>query len=323
MNAKLTKPSIVFFGTPEFAAAQLQAILEAEIPVKAVVTAPDKPAGRGKKMQQSAVKALAIKKGLNLLQPPNLKHPDFINTLRAMNADIFVVVAFRMLPAEVWKMPRLGTFNLHASLLPQYRGAAPINRAIMNGENESGITTFLLDEKIDEGSILMQKRMSIAADETAGNLHDRMMEAGKQLVVDTLYGLANNDLSPQPQTRNQKLFMAPKLFKEDCRINWKNDLTTVYNQIRGLSPYPGAFTTLINKVSGQELVLKIFQSEIDMERNMGELYTLLTDQKSFIKIIHPDGALALKEIQTPGKRSMSVQDFLNGFDLKGSWKVDV
>jgi len=321
-NAK-PKPSIIFFGTPEFAASQLIAILDAEIEVKAVITAPDKPAGRGKKLQQSAVKTLAIKEGLTLLQPPNLKHPDFISSLQAMNADIFVVVAFRMLPAEVWKIPPMGTFNLHASLLPQYRGAAPINRAVMNGETKSGLTTFLLNDKIDEGSILKQKQMSIAADETAGSLHDRMMHAGKTLVVETIYGLASKRLSPQPQQMSEKLLKAPKIFKEDCRINWKNDLKTIYNQIRGLSPYPGAFTVLINKVSGQELVLKIFQSELHLGQNTTGFYTLKADQKSNLIIIHPEGDLVLKEVQIPGKRPMPARDFLNGFDMSGSWKVEV
>jgi len=321
MNAISTTPSVIFFGTPEFAAAQLKAILEAAIPVKAVVTAPDKPAGRGKKMQQSAVKKLAAEKGLAVLQPRNLKDQAFLTELAHFNADIFVVVAFRMLPELVWKMPLLGTFNLHASLLPQYRGAAPINRVIMNGETETGLTTFLLNDKIDEGNILLQKRMPIARDETAGSLHDRMMELGKGLVVETVKGLANNGLSPKPQAEAGKLQSAPKIFKEDCRIDWNNDLITIYNQIRRLSPYPAAFTMLINKGLGEELLLKVYEADIVQAPSAMEKFQLVTDNKSFIKVSHPEGFLILKQIQAPGKKVMQVRDFLNGFQLTGNWQI--
>jgi methionyl-tRNA formyltransferase len=323
MNKFSTNPSVVFFGTPEFAAAQLEALLEAKILVKAVVTAPDKPAGRGKKLQQSAVKSLAIEKGLKILQPLNLKDQTFLKLLEELNADLFVVVAFRMLPVEVWKMPPLGTFNLHASLLPQYRGAAPINRAIMNGETETGLTTFLLNDKIDEGSIILQHRMPIAADENAGSLHDRMKEAGKVLVVKTVFGLADGSLTTTPQAKisASQLKLAPKIFKADCVIDWSKSLSEVNNQIRGLSPYPAAFTTLINMVSGQQVLIKIYQAEILREAHAGENYLLHTDNKSYLKVSHPEGFLALKEIQLPDRRAMKIHDFLNGFKLEGIWKV--
>jgi len=226
-----------------------------------------------------------------------------------------------MLPELVWKMPLLGTFNLHASLLPQYRGAAPINRVIMNGETETGLTTFLLNDKIDEGNILLQKRMPIARDETAGSLHDRMMELGKGLVVETVKGLANNGLSPKPQAEAGKLQSAPKIFKEDCRIDWNNDLITIYNQIRGLSPYPAAFTMLINKGLGEELLLKVYEADIVQAPSAMEKFQLVTDNKSFIKVSHPEGFLILKQIQAPGKKVMQVRDFLNGFQLTGNWQI--
>ena len=323
MNKFSTNPSVVFFGTPEFAAAQLDALLKAEIKVKAVITAPDKPAGRGKKLQQSAVKSLALEKNLLIFQPRNLKDQSFLKSLKELNADLFVVVAFRMLPVEVWKMPPLGTFNLHASLLPQYRGAAPINRAIMNGETETGLTTFLLNDKIDEGSIILQHRIPIAADENAGSLHDRMMEAGKALVIKTVYGLADGALKVVPQAviNVSQLKLAPKIFKADCVIDWTKSLNEIYNQIRGLSPYPAAFTTLINKESGQQVIIKIFQAEILKETHAGENYLLHTDNKSYLRVSHPDGFLVLKEIQSPGKRAMTIRDFLNGFKLEGSWKI--
>ncbi len=322
MNTMPQSPSVVFFGTPEFAAAQLSAIIEAGIPVKAVVTAPDKPAGRGKKLQQSAVKTLAISHDLVVLQPANLKDQEFIAELYSFDAELFVVVAFRMLPEVVWKMPPLGTFNLHASLLPQYRGAAPINRAIMNGEKVSGLTTFLLNEKIDEGNILMQKAMEIGADETAGSLHDRMLEEGKTLVVQTILGLANGSLAPQPQSNQAKLSQAPKIFKEDCRINWKKDIKTIYNHIRGLSPYPAAFTTICNEETKQEIFVKVLSASVVMETGGGgSPMQIETDNKSYLSVRHPEGKILLKEIQAPGKRAMFVKDFLNGFQLDGRWFV--
>ncbi len=323
MNGFSTKPSVVFFGTPEFAAAQLEALLEAGIRVKAVVTAPDKPAGRGKKLQQSAVKSLALDKGLQIFQPRKLKDETFLKSLDELNADLFVVVAFRMLPVEVWKMPPLGTFNLHASLLPQYRGAAPINRAIINGETETGLTTFLLNDKIDEGSILLQHRMAIAAGENAGSLHDRMMEAGKALVVKTVFGIADGSLRAVPQAviNESQLKLAPKIFKADCVIDWTKSLDEINNQIRGLSPYPAAFTTIINKESGQQVLIKVYQAEILKETHASENYLLHTDNKSYLKVSHPDGFLILKEIQSPGKRAMTIRDFLNGFKLEGCWKI--
>src|SRR5687767_874321 len=232
-------------GTPEFAVASLDILVKNNYPIAAVITAPDKPAGRGLEVQQSAVKKYAVLKNLNVLQPEKLKDPDFISRLKALNADLFIVVAFRMLPEAVWNMPELGTFNLHASLLPQYRGAAPINRAIMNGEKETGVTTFFLQQEIDAGDILFQEKISIGDTETAGELHDRMAELGAALVVKTVRAIEDDSTHPVPQPpAGANLKTAPKIFKEDCRINWNKSANEIFNLIRGLSPFPGAFTDL-------------------------------------------------------------------------------
>ena len=256
---KIKQPRIVFMGTPEFAVASLDALVKAGFNIVAVVTAPDKPAGRGMKMNESAVKKYASDSGMNILQPEKLKNPEFIETLKKLDADLQIVVAFRMLPEVVWNMPSLGTVNVHASLLPQYRGAAPINWAIINGEKETGITTFKLQHEIDTGNILLQEKTPIGDNETAGELHDKLKIIGAQLLVKTVTGLADNSIQELPQSRLNShevsnLRHAPKIFTDTCRINWNNSISSVHNLIRGLSPFPGAFTTLRDKT------LKIFRS---------------------------------------------------------------
>ena len=258
------KIRIAYFGTPEFAASQLEAIINAGYEIAVVVTMPDKPAGRGRKIQYSDVKNTALQHGLPLLQPEKLKDPVFLEQLASYHANLFVVVAFRMLPAVVWQMPELGTFNLHASLLPQYRGAAPINFAIINGETETGLTTFFLNEEIDKGAIIMREHVSIRPDESAGELHDELMVLGNKVIVETIKKIESGDVAALPQeemTENQTLKPAPKISKEFCNIDWNLDCQTIYNHIRGLSPYPAAHTKLISG-NGETIELKVFSSGI-------------------------------------------------------------
>lgn len=300
---------IVFMGTPDFAVASLKALLDAGENVVAVVTAPDKPAGRGQKLHQSAVKVFAEANNLPVLQPEKLRNPEFIQTLRAYEADLQVVVAFRMLPEIVWNMPRMGTINVHASLLPQYRGAAPINHAVINGEKESGVTTFLLQHEIDTGNILLANRVTINDTDNAGILHDKLMLAGAETLVQTVNGLRNGTITPIPQEdlAESELKHAPKIFKEDCLINWENPTDKIYNLIRGMSPYPTAFTCLDNKV------LKIFEAQKELvapQINTGEYET---DGKTYLKFATKDGYLHLKNIQIEGKKRMEITDFLKGY----------
>ncbi|MDA3942449.1 MAG: methionyl-tRNA formyltransferase [Bacteroidetes bacterium] len=320
MNPSGKKARIVFFGTPEFAASQLKAIFAAEHQVAAVVTAPDKPAGRGKKIQQSAVKQLAEKLQLKVLQPLNLKDPDFIQELRQLEADIFVVVAFRMLPELVWSMPPRGTFNLHASLLPNYRGAAPINWAIINGEKETGLTTFFINEKIDEGKLILQQEMMIGPDENAGSLHDRMMHRGNALVTETIQLILAGNPKLQPQPESAMLKPAPKIYKPDCAIQWQLPINKVYNQIRGLSPYPTAYTDLINE-EGKVLRIKVYDAKIEKEKPEESPLSLLTDNKTFLKVALADGYLVLLNIQLPGKKNLKTSELLKGFKFEGKWQV--
>lgn len=293
-------------GTPEFAEASLAALLEAKLNVVAVVTAADKPAGRGMKMTQSRVKEFALAHGLDVLTPPKLKNPEFIEELRAYRADLQIVVAFRMLPEIVWNMPSMGTLNLHGSLLPQYRGAAPINWAIINGEKETGLTTFRLKHEIDTGDILEQLRLPIGDDETAGELHDRMMHAGAGLLVHTVKGLITDSIREVPQEGGEHLKHAPKIFTETCRLNWDQPAADIYNLIRGLSPYPGAFTTF------QEKVLKVYRAEKLTEPATGVPGSFTTDGKTYLHFTASDGLISLKEIQVEGKKRMAVGDFLRG-----------
>ena len=315
---------IVFFGTPEFAASQLEAIIKAGCEVVAVVTMPDKPAGRGKKIQFSEVKKTALEHQLPLLQPEKLRNPDFLSALEAFHADLFIVVAFRMLPAAVWKMPPLGTFNLHASLLPQYRGAAPINHAIINGETETGLTTFFLNEEIDKGEVILSEKITIRPDETAGELHDELMLLGNRLVVETIHKIENHDVQPVTQEElaaGATLKEAPKIFKDFCFIKWNRNCNDIYNLIRGLSPYPAAHTTLKTE-QGEAIDLKIFAAEVEHTRHQEPIGTVVTDSKTYLKVAANDGFILLTIIQQAGKKAMKIDEFLRGSRFEGHLKVD-
>lgn len=314
---------IAYFGTPEFAASQLEAILAAGYEVSVVVTMPDKPAGRGRKIQYSDVKKTALEHGLPLLQPEKLKDPEFLERLASYHADLFIVVAFRMLPAVVWQMPKLGTFNLHASLLPQYRGAAPINFAIINGETETGLTTFFLNEEIDKGAIIMREKVAIRPDESAGELHDELMLLGNSIIVETIRKIELGEAKAQEQSdliENQTLKPAPKITKEFCNVDWGQDCQTVYNHIRGLSPYPAAHTRLLSE-NGETIDLKIFGSKIEAGQPIQPVGTVVTDNKKFLKIALHDGFIHLTQVQQAGKKAMSIDDFLRGTQLNGEWKT--
>lgn len=297
-------------GTPAFAVASLEALLKAGANIVAVVTAPDKPAGRGMKLSESAVKQFAVQHGLKVLQPLKLKDSAFLEELRALQADLQVVVAFRMLPEAVWNMPPLGTINLHASLLPQYRGAAPINWAVMNGEKETGLTTFQLQHEIDTGNILMQTSLPIGENETAGELHDRMMLAGAQLLVETVKAIAAGTVKPIPQEQRMHhtpLKSAPKIFTETCHINFQQSVQHVHNHVRGLSPYPGAFTYLKGKM------LKIFRTQCEYAVPDVAPGTPVSDGKTYLKFACQDGYLHVLELQLEGKKKMLTADFLRGY----------
>jgi len=304
---------IVFMGTPEFAVASLRLLVECGYQVVGVITAPDKPAGRGMKMQESAVKRYALEKGLTVLQPEKLKNPEFIRELRALKADLQVVVAFRMLPEMVWTMPRFGTFNLHGSLLPQYRGAAPLNWAVINGEKETGVTTFLLDHEIDTGRILFKEKITIGDQDTVGGIHDRLMEIGAKLVLRTIDALAEGNYTAvsQDQVSTEPLKHAPKLFKEDCHIDWSWPGEKIRNLIRGLSPYPGAWTAVTGE-NGQSSSLKIFFAEFKPESGLVP-GTVFTDGRTILKIAAADGWLELTDLQLSGKKRMNTDELLRGF----------
>ena len=318
---------IVYFGTPEIASSQLEAIIAAGYEVAAVVTVPDKPAGRGKKIQSSHVKETALKYGLPIMQPVSLKSPEFLEELSSYNADLFIVVAFRMLPEVVWSMPPKGTFNLHASLLPQYRGAAPINHAIINGETETGLTTFLLDKEIDTGEIIIQEKVTIEANETAGTLHDKLMILGNKVVVDTIKIIEEGRVQSQSQEMiierdNLQLKPAPKIFKEDCKIDWTKDAKSIYDFIRGLSPYPAAHTQFVSE-EGETMDFKIYEVALEEKDNNAEdLYKVVTDGKSYFKVVLKDYNISIITLQQAGKKAMPVADFLRGARLNGSWKVN-
>jgi methionyl-tRNA formyltransferase len=296
---------IVFLGTPEFSVASLEAIIKAGFDVVAVVTAPDKPAGRGMKLQSSAIKKYAEERGIPVIQPVKLKDPDFINELKSYQADIQVVIAFRMLPEAVWSMPPKGTVNLHASLLPDYRGAAPINWAIMNGETETGVSTFLLKHEIDTGDTILKEKVVITPDMTAGELHDLLMHVGANVIVKTLKAIESGNYTPIPQASNSTK-IAPKIYTKQCQIDWNQDGRHIYNQIRGLSPYPGAITLLGQKI------LKIFKATFTPENTTVQMGTYDTDHKSYLRISCANGWLNLKEIQLEGKKRMFVEEFLRG-----------
>ena len=304
---------IIFMGTPEFAVASLQALMNAGCNVIAVVTAPDKPAGRGMKMNESAVKQYAVERGLQVLQPEKLKNAGFIETLRQLKADLQIVVAFRMLPEVVWNMPPMGTVNLHGSLLPAYRGAAPINWAIINGEKQTGVTTFQLQQQIDTGNILLQEKIAIRNDETAGELHDEMKETGAQLLVKTVQGLAEKTIHEVPQLQSTDdhaaIPQAPKIFTETCHINWSKTVDDVYNLMRGLSPYPAAFTIFRNKK------LKIYTGKKEYHMPDEDMGDYLSDGKTYLKFACGDGYLHVLDVQMEGKKRMLIPDFLRGFRM--------
>ncbi|HEV8507838.1 MAG TPA: methionyl-tRNA formyltransferase [Chitinophagaceae bacterium] len=331
-NSKIQNPNsgtgIIFMGTPEFAVSSLDALIEAGFAIVGVVTAPDKPAGRGLKMNESPVKKYAVKHGLKILQPEKLKNAEFLSELRSLNADLQVVVAFRMLPEVVWNMPPKGTINVHASLLPQYRGAAPINWAIINGEKETGVTTFKLQHEIDTGNVLLQEKIEIGDDETAGELHDRMKEIGAKLLVDTIAGLLEGTLEEKPQSsivnrqssietsdvplttddsRLTPLRHAPKITTQTCQIDWQQPADEIHNLIRGLSPYPAAYTELGDKT------LKVFRSEKEHAPPTSRPGRWETDRKSYLKFACRDGYIHVKDVQLEGKKRMSVEDFLRGY----------
>jgi len=303
---------IIFMGTPQFAVTSLDALLKAGCDIVAVVTAPDKPAGRGQKLNESAVKQYALANGLKVLQPEKLKNPEFLDELKSLNADLQVVVAFRMLPEAVWNMPPRGTINLHASLLPQYRGAAPINWAIINGEMESGVTTFFLKQDIDTGDILFTEKVTLTGHETAGDLHDRLMNKGAGLLVKTVKGVESGRYNEHPQSAlldGVELKHAPKIFKEDCLIDWNQSAETIYNKIRGLSPLPTAYTPL------NEKILKVFTSEFQIVHPGIQPGGFLTDNKTYLKFAAKDGFVSLTDIQLEGKKRMDIEQFLRGVKL--------
>jgi methionyl-tRNA formyltransferase len=318
--------SIVFMGTPGFAVEILRSIHQSGFSIPAVITAPDRPAGRGKKIHLSAVKEYALRHNLKILQPTNLKDPAFIQELKDLKPDIQVVVAFRMLPKAVWEIPPMGTFNLHASLLPQYRGAAPINWALINGETQTGVTTFLIDEKIDTGAILFQEKLNILATDDFGKLHDKLMKLGAKLVIRTIDSISKGEINPIIQTNNQELKLkpAPKIFKEDTLINWMESGIKIHNLIRGLSPYPGAFSFL-TRPDGKRMSFKIFQSGLTLKtgaKNKKSIPKIVLENKKSFKIELKDSYLIPEIIQLEGRKRMPVEDFLKGIDNFEQWMID-
>ncbi len=302
---------IVFMGTPDFAVPSLDILVQHNYKIVGVITAPDKPAGRGQQLHQSAVKKYAVEKNLAVLQPEKLKNADFINELKALEPNLFIVVAFRMLPELVWQMPEYGTFNLHASLLPQYRGAAPINWAVINGEKETGVTTFFLQQEIDTGNIILQEKINIEDEDNAGSVHDKLMDIGSQLVLKTVQKIEENSVTEQPQELTTSKH-APKIYKETCLIDWNKPVLEIHDLIRGLSPYPTAFTHLDGKV------LKIYKSAVILRQAQDDSAqaqndkAYLTDNKTYLSFKCADGYLDILELQLEGKKRMKVDEFLRG-----------
>ncbi len=306
---------IIYMGTPEFAVPALELLVQNDWNVVGVITAPDKPKGRGQKLIPSPVKESALKHGLNILQPTNLKSPEFQDELRALKADLQIVVAFRMLPVAVWDMPPIGTFNLHASLLPNYRGAAPINWAIINGEKETGVTTFFLKHEIDTGSIIYQEKVAILPEDDLGSLYEKLMELGANLVLKTVKAIAADEVVALPQDESKAMHHAPKIFKETGEINWANSAESIHNLIRGLSPYPAAWTSLDGKFC------KIFKTMVS-EENLSKvaLGNYSSDGKTFLKFQTGEGSVSILELQLEGKKRMQIGDFLRGYNLEKSMK---
>lgn len=313
MNAKDLR--IVFMGTPEFAVPSLRALVAAGYHVVGVVTTPDKPAGRGQRIHQSDVKIAATELGLPILQPEKLRDPEFVRALEALHPDLGIVIAFRMLPEIIWKMPRLGTFNLHASLLPQYRGAAPINWAIINGETETGITTFLLNHEIDKGAILGQIRVPIRTEDNVGTLYEELMKRGSSLVIDTVECIAAGEITPieQQDVDESSLQAAPKIFKEDCRINWSWTGQRIINFIRGLSPYPAAWSEMHKKDNTEIQSTKIFEASFEAGIHSDPCGTIQSDGRTFVHVACADGWIHLKELQIAGKRRLAIRELLSGW----------
>jgi len=299
---------IVFMGTPDFAVASLRLLVESGKEVVAVITAPDKPSGRGLLMNETPVKKYAVSKGIPVLQPEKLKSPDFLEQLRSYQADLQIVVAFRMLPEVVWHMPRLGTFNLHGSLLPQYRGAAPINWAVINGETETGVTTFFLQQEIDTGNVIFAEKTPILPEDNAGTIHDKLMEIGSGLVVKTVEAIAAGNYPQIPQNMSADLKSAPKIFKETCQIDWNLSAESIHNFVRGLSPYPAAWTILNDKT------FKIYLTEIgEIANDTTEIGSFKTDGKTYLDFRSADNWIKIKELQLEGKKRMGIEEFLRGF----------
>lgn len=315
---------IVYMGTPDFAVESLRQLVDGGYQVVGVITMPDKPAGRGHKIQYSPVKEYALEKNIPLLQPEKLKDESFIQALREWKADLQIVVAFRMLPEVVWDMPRLGTFNLHASLLPQYRGAAPINWAVINGDTETGITTFFLQHEIDAGRVIQQVRIPIAETDNVGIVHDKLMMLGGKLVLETVDAILNDTIKPIAQEEMAvvgELRPAPKIFKETCRIDWQQPVKRIYDFIRGLSPYPAAWSELMNP-EGEVVVVKIYESEKIVESHQLASGTIVTDGKKVIKVAVPDGYISILSLQLPGKKRLTTEELLRGYRLTDNYKMN-
>lgn len=314
---------IVYMGTPDFAVESLRCLVEGGYNVVGVITMPDKPAGRGHKLQFSPVKQYALEHSLPLLQPEKLKDEAFVEALREWKADLQIVVAFRMLPEVVWNMPRLGTFNLHASLLPQYRGAAPINWAVINGDTETGITTFFLRHEIDTGEVIQQVRIPIADTDDVGIVHDKLMILGGKLVTETVDAILNDAVKPIPQEEMAvvgELRPAPKIFKDTCRIDWNQPVKRIYDFIRGLSPYPAAWSELVQP-DGETVVMKIFETEKIIQSHQLTPGTLLTDGKTYIHVAAADGIIGIRALQLPGKKRLKTDELLRGFRLTEEFRV--
>jgi len=306
---------IVFMGTPDFAVASLKALVEGGYNVVGVITSADKPAGRGKKLSQSAVKKYALKQNLKVLQPEKFKNQQFLNELRDLKADLQVVVAFRMLPEVVWDMPRFGTFNLHGSLLPKYRGAAPLNWAIINGEQKTGVTTFLLDHKIDTGKILFKQEIEIGENDTVGDIHDQLMEIGADLVLETVDAIASGKVKPisQDELVDEEVTHAPKLFKEDCKIDWTKKMETIKNLVRGLSPFPSAWANLVHKETGRTIQCKLYFVQKVISTDSAAPGTIDSDDQTYLNVACGNGWLEVTDLQLSGKKRMKTDDFLRGF----------
>tara|TARA_R110002049_G_scaffold308186_1_gene511278 strand:- start:143 stop:1066 length:924 start_codon:yes stop_codon:yes gene_type:complete len=300
-------------GTPDFAVTTLKALVENQYNVVGVITAPDKPAGRGRKLNESAVKEYAKSQDLNILQPTNLKDENFINELQALNANLQIVVAFRMLPKAVWQMPEYGTFNLHASLLPNYRGAAPINWAIINGETKTGVSTFFIDEKIDTGEMILQEDIEIDEGESAGSLHDKLMDLGSELVLKTVSLIEKGEVKTTPQKDSEDIKTAYKLNKDNCKIDWTDSIDNIYNKIRGLSPYPAAWCTLIN--GKDELDIKIYSTKKEFFKHHLEIGHIISTKKE-LKVAVTNGYIIIEDIKLPGKKMMDVKSLLNGYTFE-------